>query len=103
MVKNAHHIRALTCRDPITLQILTEVGLPSLVEINYVADWTPQYNELGHLARLIAQCPNLHALSIEGLRYKSSEEVQQMKDFVTFLEDYPSISCLYLSGESMRS
>ncbi|KAF9322347.1 hypothetical protein BG003_000018 [Podila horticola] len=102
LVKNAHHIRALTCRDPITLQILTEVGLPSLVEINYVADWTPQYNELGHLARLIAQCPNLHALSIEGLRYKSSEEVQQMKDFVTFLEDYPSISCLYLSGERPR-
>lgn len=98
LIKNAHHIRGLTCRDPATLQVLSEVEFSNLAEINYIMEWNQQHKGLEGLACLVSRCPNLQAVSVEGLYFKVGEGFQALKDFVTFLEDYPSIRCLYLGS-----
>ncbi|KAF9393319.1 hypothetical protein CPC16_002329 [Podila verticillata] len=101
LIKNAQHIRGLTCRDPATLRVLSEIEFTHLAEINFVAEWNQQHKGLEDFARLVSRCPNLRAVSVEGLYFREGEGFQQLKDFVAFLEDYPSIRCLFLGGDSM--
>ncbi|KAF9380193.1 hypothetical protein CPB97_008516 [Podila verticillata] len=101
LIKNAQHVRGLTCRDPATLQLLSEIEFTNLVEINFVAEWSQQHKGLEDFTRLVARCPNLRAVSVEGLYFREGKGVQQLKDFVAFLADYPSIRCLFLGGDSM--
>ncbi|KFH65299.1 hypothetical protein MVEG_08779 [Podila verticillata NRRL 6337] len=101
LIKNAHHIRGLTCRDPATLRVLSKVEFTHLEEINFVAEWNQQHKGLEDFARLVSRCPRLRAVSVEGLYFREGEGFQQLKDFVAFLEDYPSIRCLFLGGNGM--
>ncbi|KAF9332128.1 hypothetical protein BG006_005018 [Podila minutissima] len=98
LARHARHIRAVTCQGPDILHILLTSGCTHLVEINYLTRRSQPQRGLDLLASLVALCPNLRAVAVENLFYKSSETASDLIDFVTLLDSYPSVTCLYLEG-----
>ncbi|KAF9281466.1 hypothetical protein BGZ74_002352 [Mortierella antarctica] len=75
LFKNAHHIRALTCRTPrilSILNILSNTDCVNLVEINFVMDRSG--DGFPKLTRLITRNPNLRATSVENAGVGGSKE-----------------------------
>ncbi|KAF9281467.1 hypothetical protein BGZ74_002353, partial [Mortierella antarctica] len=97
-LRNAHHIRALTCRTPQLLTTLNTTDFPNLVEINFVIDRS--FEAFPALIRLIARSPKLRAVSIENSRaYTAEEDWEHVHDLVDVLcKKCPEISCVYLEG-----
>ncbi|KAG0335494.1 hypothetical protein BG000_007476 [Podila horticola] len=97
-LRNAHHIRALTCRTPQLLTTLNTTHFPNLVEINFVVDHS--YDAFPALIRLIARSPKLRAVSVESPRTcAADEDWERMHDLVDVLcKRCPEISCVYLDG-----
>ncbi|KAG0095041.1 hypothetical protein BGZ93_006418 [Podila epicladia] len=107
LIKNAHHIRAITCQLE-TLPTLLECQLDNLVEVNFVVDFkdfprTPiapgkSTQGLDDLSALVAHCcPRLRAVSIENFSLIYDSEVQDLRSFVDFLDHFPNITCLFIS------
>lgn len=96
--KNAHYIRAITCKGPNSLQAILEAGLCDLLEINFVSGMQDQTLEFELLTQLVAQNPGLCAVSIEDLTVRSDVQFGLLKTFVQFLNDCPLITCFYLEA-----
>lgn len=64
LLRNSRHIRALTCRTPRILSILSNTKCVNLVEINFVMDRSG--DGFPELIRLISRNPNLRAVSVEN-------------------------------------
>ncbi|KAF9326405.1 hypothetical protein BG006_010156 [Podila minutissima] len=97
-LRNAHYIRALTCRAPQLLTTLNTTDFPNLVEINFVIDRSCE--TFPALIRLIARSPKLRAVSIEksGV-YAAEEDWEHVHDLVDVLcKKSSEISCVYLEG-----
>ncbi|KAF9383891.1 hypothetical protein CPB97_006137 [Podila verticillata] len=94
--KHARHIRAVTCKGTDSLQALVEARCSRLLEVNYVSE--RQDRELEYLAQLVSQNPDLCAVSIENFHTRKEGQLEQLQAFVTFLDDYPMITCFYLDG-----
>ncbi|KAF8999192.1 hypothetical protein BGZ52_010547, partial [Haplosporangium bisporale] len=62
-LKNAHHIRALTCQHS-QLLVLNNTNCINLVEVNYVVDGS--FHGLPELTHLIIRNPGLRAVSVES-------------------------------------
>ncbi|KAI9236276.1 MAG: hypothetical protein BYD32DRAFT_437613 [Podila humilis] len=101
-LKNAHHIRALTCQTPQFFTTLNTTHCVNLVEINLVTDRSCE--AFPALTRLIARCPNLRAVSIESLQvYPEPRRWERVHDLVDMLCRRPEISCFYLEGIDPRA
>ncbi|KAF9208418.1 hypothetical protein BGZ59_010660 [Podila verticillata] len=99
LFRNSRHIRALTCRTPRILSILSNTKCVNLVEINFVMDRSG--DGFPELTRLISRNPNLRAVSVENAGSLGSEEQsQRVGAFVNVLCQFPHISCVYLDGMS---
>lgn len=96
--KNAHHVRAITCKGPDCFQGILEAGIYNLLEINFVSRMQDQVLEFELLTRAVSQNSDLCAVSIEDLIVRSDVQFGQLKTFVEFLEDYPLITCFYLEA-----
>lgn len=96
LAKHARHIRAITCRDPATLPLLTNAGCKPLIEINYIAKWHPLGWGLFRLGWPIVSNPGLRAVSIEDIAIETAQDLEQLMLFVKFLDNHLSINCLYL-------
>ncbi|KAG0029859.1 hypothetical protein BGZ81_003349 [Podila clonocystis] len=95
--KNAHHIRALTCRTQQLLTTLNTTYFPNLVEINLVTDLS--CDAFPALIRLIARSPKLRAVSVENPgTYATEKDWEHAHDLVDVLCKFPEISCVYLDG-----
>jgi len=73
------------------------------LEINYVADSSASNDwDLGlrELSELITANPQLQAVSIEMIDMQGHGCVDQLTDFLDFLEDHSEISCVYLETKS---
>lgn len=103
LLKHAHHIRALTCQGRHSLNILHSSNCVNLLEINYVADSSTSNDwDLGlrELSELITANPQLQVVSIEMIDMHGHGCVDQLSDFLDFLEDHSEISCVYLETKS---
>lgn len=99
LLKNAHHIRALTCRTPRILSILSNTNCINLVEINFVMDRSG--DGFPELTRLISRNLSLRAVSVENAgSWESEKQSQRVEAFVDVLCQFPHISCIYLDGMS---
>ncbi|KAF9389661.1 hypothetical protein CPC16_005681 [Podila verticillata] len=99
LFRNSHHIRALTCRTPRILSILSNTKCVNLVEINFVMDRSG--DGFPELTRLISRNPNLRAVSVENAgSWGSEEQSQRVEAFVDVLCQFPHISCVYFDGMS---
>ncbi|KAG0351762.1 hypothetical protein BG005_008758 [Podila minutissima] len=96
--RNAHYIRAITCKGPDNLQAILEAGVCNLLEINFVSKMQDQTLELELLARLVAQNPGLCAVSIEDLMVRSDVQFGLLMTFLEFLDGFPLITCFYLEA-----
>ncbi|KAG0337550.1 hypothetical protein BG005_004033, partial [Podila minutissima] len=73
--KYARHIRAIICKGARSLLSLLEAACSNLLEVNFVSEeknW-----ELGLLAELVSQNPNLCAVSIEELNGETEGQLDQ--------------------------
>ncbi|KAF9391821.1 hypothetical protein CPB97_005229 [Podila verticillata] len=100
-LKNAHHIRALTCQHPQLLSILNNTNCVNLVEVNYVVDGP--LHGLPELCKLISRNQSLRAVSVESKgshwdRWDGCTLDQSMSDFLDVLDQSPNISSVYLGG-----
>lgn len=68
----------------------------NLLELNFTADFGNLELELDCLIRLIARNPVLRALSVEKFYIRNMEICQLLLAFVQLLDDYPTVSCLFL-------
>ncbi|KAF9388307.1 hypothetical protein CPC16_006578 [Podila verticillata] len=84
--KHACHIRAVTYKGIDSLQALVEARCSRLLEVNYVSE--RQDHELKQLVQLVSQNPNLCAVSIESFHIGKEGQLEQLRAFVTFLDDY---------------
>ncbi|KAG0024906.1 hypothetical protein BGZ81_007560 [Podila clonocystis] len=101
LLKNAMHIRALTCYSPHSLQILRASNCVNLVEINYLIDSLNSVElttVLGSLAKLIILNPQLTAVSIEGINLGTGETRDTISRFLDFLDEHPRITCVYFDS-----
>lgn len=104
LIKHSHHIRAFTCTNP-DLLALQECVLPNLLEINVVIKPEPLYSAIvthgpgltEGLASYILCSPHLRAVSIEGLDFDNNKHVSDLYTLLTYLDNFPSITCFYLS------
>ncbi|KFH66205.1 hypothetical protein MVEG_08305 [Podila verticillata NRRL 6337] len=97
LLKNAHHIRALTCQTPQLLTTLNTTLCANLVEINFNTDRS--YEAFPAFMRLIARSPKLRAVSVESLwDYPEPERWERVHDLVDVLCKRSDISCFYLEG-----
>lgn len=95
LCKHSHNIRAITCRDPDMLQVLSRT-CTNLIEVNFILARHSQITQgLYHLGWLVVCNSNLRAISIENMLIDTQEKRDQLKAFVQFLDDYPNITCLY--------
>ncbi|KAF9214618.1 hypothetical protein BGZ59_003363 [Podila verticillata] len=101
-LKNAHHIRALTCQHS-QLLVLNNTNCINLVEVNYVVDGS--FHGLPELTQLIIRNPGLRAVSVESkggyhLALNSYHLAlnKPMSDFLDVLDQFLNISCVYLGG-----
>ncbi|KAG0037474.1 hypothetical protein BGZ82_002473 [Podila clonocystis] len=116
-------IRALTCRGSEILAVLVDTDCTNLVEVNFLVDKTryathhdstssnvidqdPALNAspvgLANLTKLISRNLNLRAVSMEDFVIATEQDLQELRTFVDFLDEFPLISCFYLAGESLR-
>lgn len=68
----------------------------NLLELNFTADFGNLALEFYCLIRLIARNPVLRALSVEKFYIRNMELCQLLLGFVRLLDDYPTVSCLFL-------
>ncbi|KAG0085635.1 hypothetical protein BGZ92_008849, partial [Podila epicladia] len=109
LIKHSHHIRGLTCSNA-AMPALLESSLDSLLEINFVAapaarGQPPQVppSPWDDLARLVAKCSNLHALSIEDVDAFKDEDQYAIERLIRSLDSSPSVTCLFLSFKFVHS
>ncbi|KAG0341421.1 hypothetical protein BG000_009122 [Podila horticola] len=112
LTKHAHHIRAVTCRFQRDLLALTCTGVSNLVEINFIVQEQVRNPSERHrsavvetglsdLIQLVAQNPNLRAVSIENLGLLTADKpAEDLLALVTFLETRPGITCFYVGGNA---
>ncbi|KAG0333511.1 hypothetical protein BG000_009105 [Podila horticola] len=104
LIKHSHHIRAFTCTNT-DLLALQEYVLLNLLEINVVIKPEPLYPAVvthgpgltEGLASYILCSPRLRAVSIEGLDLDNNKHVSDLYTLLTYLDNFPSITCFYLS------
>ncbi|KAF9321621.1 hypothetical protein BG006_002588, partial [Podila minutissima] len=97
LFKHAHHIQALTCHGRHSLQTFLTSNCVNLLEINYVVDSRSSNNwnlGLRHLADLITANPRLQAVSIENIHLHNKSCVNQLSQFLDFLDGHPRITNL---------
>ncbi|KAG0099324.1 hypothetical protein BGZ93_008159 [Podila epicladia] len=98
LLKNAQHIRALTCYAPHSLQLLRASTCVNLVEVNYLVNGgNPVELSAGleNLAELISLNLQLTAVSIEGISLDAEEARDKLSRFLDFLETKPKITSVY--------
>lgn len=102
LIKYGYHIHALTC-SATAMPLLLTFKFENLLEINFVVtEYDREIPPLGldDLSKLVAFCPRLCAVSIEGLDFAFTDELQAVQALVDDLDRFPSITCLVLSFES---
>lgn len=106
LLKNAQHIRALTCYASHSLQILRSSNCVNLIEINCLLDSldpSELSTGLDNLAELIALNPQLTAVSVESINLELEGAIDHLLRFLDFLDEHPAITSVYFDpGLSIR-
>ncbi|KAF8979757.1 hypothetical protein BGZ52_004615 [Haplosporangium bisporale] len=106
LLKNAQHIRALTCYASHSLQILRVSNCVNLVEVNCLMgnlDSSELRTGLDNLVELIAVNPQLTAVSVESINLEPEGASDHLSRFLDFLDEHPAITSVYFDpGPDIR-